>query len=97
MKVDNNISRWCRPEENGQYTTSTDTCTHQMSPIYKAQDSNPQKVSQNVADEEIIPAFPSSFTSLLMNYCTAASEGSFSLFYHLMSFSNFEFSSYSLG
>ncbi|KAL2484510.1 poor-like proteinous synapsis 1 [Abeliophyllum distichum] len=63
-----------RPEENWQYTTSADTSTHFIPPIDKAQDSNPQESSQNVADEEIPPAFPPSFTSLMMNCYPAANE-----------------------
>ncbi|KAL2510284.1 protein POOR-like proteinOUS SYNAPSIS 1 [Forsythia ovata] len=64
-----------RPEENWQYTTSADTSTHLMPPIDKAQDSNPQESSHNVADEVILPTFPPSFTSLLKNCYPAANEG----------------------
>ncbi|CAI9779365.1 unnamed protein product [Fraxinus pennsylvanica] len=63
-----------RPEENWQYTTSADTSIHLIPPIDEAQDSNPQESSQNVADEELLPAFPPSFTSLLMNHCPAANK-----------------------
>ncbi|CAA2960231.1 Hypothetical predicted protein [Olea europaea subsp. europaea] len=63
-----------RPEKDWQYTTSADTSIHLITPIDKAQDSDPQASSQNVADEEIHPAFPPSFTSLLMNHCPAAKK-----------------------
>lgn len=74
----------CRPEKDWQYTTSADTSIHLIPPIDKAQDSDPQASSQNVADEEIHPAFPPSFTSLLMNHCPAAKKGIF--FFSILSF-----------